>query len=143
VGEGVTFILRFVVIQTVLAAGLAALHLSGFLAMPFQGEAKYFSIVVLGIAGFGLVMVALKRFNDAVWIADRLIRVAIAGMQIGCIAALTAASASILGGGDAAQVMAVFLGAIAIAFYVSLCAVLSNLWIDLNLKLLGAEDASE
>lgn len=135
--------IRFIIIQCVLVAGLVALYLTGFLAKPFEGEARWFSAAVLALAGVGLCFIVARRFEAAAWLSVRLIRVAIVGMQIGCISALTTVSASVIGGADIMRVMAIFLGAIGIAFYVSLCAMLSNLWLDLNLKLLGGEDAGE
>lgn len=135
--------IRFIIIQCVLIAGLVALYLTGFLTKPFEGEAKWFSIAVLAMAGVGLALIWLRRFDDAAWISVRLVRVAIVGMLIGCIAALTQVSLSVASGGDVMRVMAAFLGNIGIAFFVSLCAIASNLWLDLNLKLLGGEDAED
>lgn len=138
-----TFYLRFTVIQCVLVAGLVALYLTGFLFKPFEGEARYFSIAVMAMAGVGLGLILMRRLDDASWVSVRLVRVAIAGMQIGCISALTSVATSVLGGSDTMRVMAIFLGSVGIAFYVSLTAILSNLWLDLNLKLLGGQDAEE
>jgi len=134
------FYLRFIVIQCVLAAGLIALWLSGYLIKPFEGDSRWFSVVVLALGSIGIVLVGLKRFNDAAWLADKMVRVAVIGMQIGILAALATVSKSILSGGDVTQVAALFLGSIGIAFYVSLLALASNLLIELNLRLLGWRD---
>lgn len=129
--------LRFIVLQTVLAAGLAGLYLAGHLAKPFSGESRYFSGVVLAVAVVGIACIWRQRFAGAAWIANILVRIAIIGMLVGCISALTAVSHGVLGGADTMKVMALFLGNIGIAFYVSLCALASNLWLELNLRLLG------
>ena len=134
------FFLRYVVIQAVLAAGLIALWLSGYLIKPFEGDSRWFSIVVLALGSIGIILVGLKRFADAAWLADKMVRVAVIGMQVGILAALATVSKSILSGGDVTQVAALFLGSIGIAFYVSLLALASNLLIELNLRLLGWRD---
>lgn len=69
-----------------------------------------------------------------------MVRVAVIGMQVGILAALATVSKSILSGGDVTQVAALFLGSIGIAFFVSLIALFCNLWIELNLRLLGWRD---
>ncbi len=134
------FFLRYVVIQAVLAAGLIALWLSGYLIKPFEGDSRWFSIVVMALGSIGIILVGLKRFADAAWLADKMVRVAVIGMQVGILAALATVSKSILSGGDVTQVAALFLGSIGIAFYVSLLALASNLLIELNLRLLGWRD---
>lgn len=129
--------LRFIVLQAVLAAGLVALWFTGDLAKPFIGESRYFSGFVLAVALIGLFCVWRQKYAGASWIAAILVRIAIVGMLVGCISALGAVSQSVLTGGDTMKVMAVFLGNIGVAFYVSLVALSSNLWLELNLKLLG------
>lgn len=134
------FHLRWIVIQCVLIAGLIALWLSGYLARPFEDESRWFSAIVVGLGGIGILLVGMKRFDDAAWLADKMVRIAVIGMQVGVLAALAAVALSIKGGGDTTQVIAVFFGSIAIAFYVSICALASNIWIELNLRLLGWRD---
>lgn len=134
------FFLRYIVIQCVLIAGLIALWLSGYLIKPFEGDSRWFSTAVMALGGVGILLVGMKRFNDAAWLADKMVRVAVIGMQVGILAALATVSKSILSGGDVTQVAALFLGSIGVAFYVSLLALASNLWIELNLRLLGWRD---
>ena len=131
------FYLRFIVIQAVLVAGLVAVALSGYLVKPFEAESRWFAIFVVSVGAMGLCLVAFKRLSDAAWLADKLVRIAVIGMQVGILVALATVSQSILAGGDVTQVAALFLGNIGIAFYVSLCALISNLWLELNLRLLG------
>ena len=134
------FHLRFIVIQAVLIAGLIALWLSGYLIKPFEGDSRLFSAAVAGLGFGGVALVGAQRFADAAWLADKMVRVAVIGMQVGILAALAAVSKSILSGGDVTQVAALFLGAISVALYVSLIALASNLWLELNLRLLGWRD---
>ena len=134
------FYLRFIVIQCVLIAALVALWLTGYLVKPFEADSRWFSAVVMALGGVGIILIALQRFADAAWLADKMVRIAVIGMQVGILAALATVSKSILSGGDVTQVAALFLGSIGIAFYVSLCALASNLWLELNLRLLGWRD---
>lgn len=131
------FHLRFIVIQCVLIAALVALWFSGYLMKPFQGHSLWFSVAMSCFGFVGLVLVAMRRFADAAWLADMMVRKAVMGMQIGVIAALAAAAAAIVAGGDTTQVMGAFLNAVSVAFYVSVIAVGSNVWISYTLRLLG------
>jgi hypothetical protein len=137
------FYLRFVVIQCVLAAGLVALWLSGYLIKPFEGDSRWFSAVVAALGGVGIILVGMRQFAHAAWLADKMVRIAVIGMQVGILAALASVSKSILSGGDVTQVAALFLGSIGIAFYVSLIALSCNLWLELSLRLLGWYDEQE
>ena len=138
-----TFYLRWTVIQTVLVAGLIALWLSGLLAKPFEADSRWFSAVVMALGGAGIGLIALKRFADAAWLADKLVRIGVVGMQLGALIGLTLVSKSIMSGGDVTQSAAIFLGAIGIALYVSMLSLSCNLWIELNLRLLGYRDEAE
>lgn len=137
------FHLRFIVIQAVLIAGLIALWLSGYLIKPFEGDSRWFSMVVVALGGVGILLVGMQRFADAAWLADKMVRIGVVGMQLGALVGLTLVSKSIMSGGDVTQSAAIFLGAIGIALYVSMLALASNLWLELNLRLLGWRDEEE
>jgi hypothetical protein len=134
------FHLRFIVIQCVLVAALVALWFSGYLMKPFEGDSCWFSAAVVLLGAFGIVLIAMKRFADAAWLADKMVRIAVLGMQVGILVALGSVSQSLMAGGDVTQVVALFLKSIGIAFYVSLCALSANLWLEANLRLLGWSD---
>lgn len=134
------FHLRFIVIQCVLIAALVALWLSGYLVKPFQGESMWFSAAAALLGFVGIVLVAMKRFSDAAWLADKMVRIAVLGMQVGILVALASVSQSLMAGGDVTQVVALFLKSIGIALYVSLIALSCNLWLESNLRLLGWSD---
>lgn len=134
------FHLRFTVIQCVLIAGLVALWFTGYLIKPFEGDSMWFSIVVTALGVFGIGLIGKRRFDDAAWLADKLVRIAVIGMQVGILAALATVSRNILAGGDVAQVAALFLGSIGISFYVSLVSLACNLWLETNIRLLGGDN---
>lgn len=134
-------LLRFVVLQIVLMAGLAALYANGWLARIFMGDGQWFTAAIAALGLFGLGLVALGRYDGAHWLAEKMIRLAIVGMQVGILTALATLADSVLSGGDVTRGMALFLSAISVAFYVSLAALACNLWLSLNLKLLADIDA--
>lgn len=134
------FHLRWAVIQTVLIAALVALWFSGYLMKPFEGESMWFSAAVVLLGAVGIVLVGMKKFAHAAWLSDKMVRIAVIGMQVGILAALGSVSKSLMSGADVTQVVALFLQAIGIAFYVSICALTCNLWLETNLRLLGWYD---
>jgi hypothetical protein len=126
--------LRFMVLQSIVVAGACVLYLQGTLMKPFQTDAKWFVIIVLCLAAIGLYHVAKNKLETASWIAAILVRVGIVGTIIGLISA-TSALVSVLGGQNISVILADFMGRIGIAFYVSLAALGSNLWLELSIKL--------
>lgn len=131
---------RFLVLQTILATGLFAMWLAGYLEKPFIGESKWFCWFVVGVAIYGLGSILFNKMSDASWIAEKLVRIAVVGMQVGILVALANVSSAILSGGDLTKVAALFLGSVGVSFYVSLTALASNLWLEFTLRMLGYED---
>lgn len=134
-------LLRFIVLQIVMLAGLVALYANGWLERLFMGDGQWFTAAVAGLGLIGLGLIALRRYDGAQWLAEKMIRLAIVGMQVGILTALATLADSVLSGGDVTRGMALFLSAISVAFYVSLTALACNLWLSLNLKLLADIDA--
>lgn len=132
---------RFVLLQTVLAASLAALWFTGPLAHLAHGESRWFCAGVGLVALTGVACIALGRFGDARWLGNNLLPLAVIGMQIGIIAGLGAAAEQVASGGDMARAVGQFFGAVTVALQVSVTALAGYLWIDLNLRLLGGGDA--
>lgn len=132
--------LRFVILQTVLIAGIAALWLSGNLAPAFAGHSKWPVSGVLAIAAFGLLLSGFRRYRDARWVQDILPVIAVIGMQAGILMALAVMGQSLLSGGDTAKAVGAFFAAISTALYVSIAALTSYLWLKFSLKLTDPRD---
>lgn len=132
---------RFAVLQVVLLAGCLALYLAGNLSAPFTGEAKWFSIAVLLFAGFGLVCISRQAWEDASWISERLVRIGVIAMQVGIFSAVSTMGMKLMGNSNIMQIAGVFMSSMSVGFTVSIMALTANLWLDLNIKLLGGEDA--
>ncbi len=134
-----TFYARFVVIQTILLAGIYAAYLLGIAGMPFQGTSAPFCIVVSIAFAIGMLAIALKRFSDAQWIASNILFLGLLGTVVGLILAFyplrTVSS-------DPEAIRAAIGGVIDgmfVALFVTVFGIVSRLWIKLNLRLLAGE----
>jgi hypothetical protein len=134
--------LYFSVLQIILIGGLVALHLNGLLLKPFESDSKWFCIALMGIWLYGMAAVFMQRWYTASWIAAILVRIGIVGMIVGVIGAVGAVASSVVGG-DINAVLGAFLAHIGVALYASLVALASNLVLEANLFLLGADSEQE
>lgn len=130
--------LRFIVLQTILAAALAALWFNGVLGGALDEHSVYFIGFVLCVAVSGLWCIWFGKHSTASWISALLVRIGVVGMQVGAIAAMSGIATS-MAGGDPATVIAQFIGAIGLAFQVSVAALASNIWLDINLRFIGED----
>jgi MotA/TolQ/ExbB proton channel family len=132
------FLSRFVVLQAIGAAGIAALWIAGLAGMPFEGANAPLCWIIVGIGAIGLGCTLLQRWRDVQWIATHVVRIGLLGTVVGLIIAFSAARH-----GDSADVDAVktMIASVVDGMYVSLYATLLgiavNLWLKLNLRLLG------
>jgi hypothetical protein len=132
------FLSRFVVLQAVGAAGVAALWIAGLARMPFEGTTAPLCWIIVAIGGAGLVCTFLRRWRDVQWIATHVVRIGLLGTVVGLIIAFSAARH-----GGSADVEAVknMITSVVDGMYVSLYATLLgiavNLWLKVNLRLLG------
>lgn len=130
--------LRFIVLQTILAAVLAALFFNGTLHHVAEGHTPYFVGFVLCVCVAGLWCIWAGRYGTASWISALLVRIGVIGMQIGAVGAMGGLAAS-MAGGDPAAVIAAFIGSIGTAFQVSVAALASNIWLDVTLRFAGED----
>jgi hypothetical protein len=137
------FHLRYIVIQCVLGAALIALWLSGYVKITFGIEGYVVAGIVSLYGLLGLFMVAIRRLADAKWMANMIVRIGIAGMQLCVIVGLLAMAKSMLSGGELAQAGAILIGTMAVALCVSLLALFSHIWIEHSLRLLGWRDEEQ
>jgi hypothetical protein len=132
-------ILRFIVLQTILAAALIALWLAGPLAQALAGDSHWYVLAVAAIGCTGLVLAALGRIEDATRVQDILPIIAVVAMQVGILGALAVVGQSLMSSGDPAKAVGGFLAAISVALYVSVAALCSYLWMKLTLWLANGE----
>jgi MotA/TolQ/ExbB proton channel family len=132
------FLSRFVVLQAVGAAGVVALWIAGLAGMPFEGANGPLCWIIVAIGAVGLLCTVLRRWQDVQWVATHVVRIGLLGTVVGLIIAFSAARH-----GGSADVEAVkgMITSVVDGMYVSLYATLLgiavNLWLKINLRLLG------
>jgi hypothetical protein len=136
-GQG-AYLARCVMLQTVGAALIAGLCIAGVAGKPFQGDNAFLCWIIVAMGLGGIACVFTQRWRDVHWIATHVVRIGLLGTVIGLIVAFSAAA-----GGDSSDPSAVkaMVGAVVNGMYVSLYATLlgiaTNLWLKINLRLLG------
>lgn len=125
--------LRFLILQVILISLLTTLWFNGTLAPVMAGESHYWVIGVVAVASTGLAAIFMGNRDYAEWLCTNLLIVGVAGMQIGLAVAMGALVTS-LGGGDSTRIIGTFIGSVGTALYVSIAALLSLLWLRINLR---------
>ena len=137
-GGAVAFLSRCVVLQAVGAACVAALWVAGLASLPFQGETAPLCWTIVGIGALGIACVFLERWRDVQWIATHVVRIGLLGTVVGLIIAFSAARE---GGSADVEAVKTMIASVVDGMYVSLYATLLgiavNLWLKINLRLLG------
>jgi hypothetical protein len=132
------FLSRFVVLQAVGAAGIAALWIAGLAGMPFEGANAPLCWIIVAIGAVGLLCTLLRRWRDVQWIATHVVRIGLLGTVVGLIIAFSAARH---GGSADVEAVKTMIASVVDGMYVSLYATLLgiavNLWLKVNLRLLG------
>jgi hypothetical protein len=132
------FYSRFVVLQAVGAAVIAALWIAGLAGLPFEGENAPICLMIVGMGAIGLAQALFRRWRDVQWVATHVVRVGLLGTVIGLIVAFAAAREG--GSADAEQVksmIAAVVDGMYVSLYATLLGIAVNLWLKINLRLLG------
>lgn len=137
-GTQIAFLSRCVVLQAIGAAFLAGLWIAGLTSKPFAGDTAALCWIILGIGALGIACVFLQRWRDVQWIATHVVRIGLLGTVVGLIIAFSAAAD---GGSTNPEEIKPMISAVVNGMYVSLYATLLgiavNLWLKINLRLLG------
>jgi len=137
-GNQVAFASRCVVLQTVGAAGLLGLWYADLAGKPFEGNNAPLCWLIVAMGALGIACVFLQRWRDVQWIATHVVRIGLLGTVVGLIIAFSAART---GASAEAEQVKTMIGAVVSGMYVSLYATLlgiaTNLWLKINLRLLG------
>ncbi|MGH6929742.1 MAG: MotA/TolQ/ExbB proton channel family protein [Dongiaceae bacterium] len=137
-GTQIAFLSRCVVLQAIGAAFLAGLWIAGLMSKPFEGDTAALCWIILGIGALGIVCVFAQRWRDVQWIATHVVRIGLLGTVVGLIIAFSAAAQ---GGSSSPEEIKPMISAVVNGMYVSLYATLLgiavNLWLKINLRLLG------
>jgi hypothetical protein len=140
-GLPLPFLSRCIVLQAIGGAGIAGLWIAGVADKPFAGENAVLCWLIIGIAALGIACVFLRRWRDVQWLATHVVRVGLLGTVVGLIMAFAAAKD---GGSTDPNEIRPMIAAVVDGMYVSLYATLlgiaANLWLKVNLRLLGRID---
>jgi hypothetical protein len=135
------FLSRFVVLQTIGAAGIIGLWMAGIAGKPFAGNNGFLCWLIVAIGALGLLCVFLERWRDVQWLATHVVRIGLLGTVVGLIVAFSAAGQG--GAADPNQVRAMIASVIDgmyVSLYATLLGISTNLWLKINLRLLGNID---
>jgi hypothetical protein len=137
-GTEVAFLSRFVVLQGVGAALVVALWIAGLAGKPFEGSTAPLCWIILAIGALGLVAIFLRRWHDAQWLAVHVVRIGLLGTVVGLIIAFSAAASGNSSDPEAIKPMiAAVVGGMYVSLYATLLGIATNLWLKINLRLLG------
>lgn len=137
-GAPLAFLSRCVVVQAIGVAGLAGLWIAGIASKPFEGDNAYLCWLIAAIAALGILCVFLQRWHDVEWLATHVVRIGLLGTVIGLIIAFSAAKAG--GSADPNEIrpmIAAVVDGMYVSLYATLLGIATNLWLKINLRLLG------
>jgi hypothetical protein len=132
-------LLRFIVLQVILAAILVSLWFYGPLERAIAGDSHWYVLAVVALGCVGLALTALGRIEDASRVQDLLPIVAVVAMQAGILAALAVMAQALMSAGDPSKAVGGFFAALSTALYVSISALASFLWLRITLWLSHGE----
>jgi MotA/TolQ/ExbB proton channel family len=137
-GAPLAFLSRCIVLQAIGAAGVVGLWIAGIASKPFEADNGFLCWLIVAIAALGVLCVFLQRWSDVEWLATHVVRIGLLGTVIGLIIAFSAAKTG--GSADPSEIKPM-IAAVVDGMYVSLYATLlgigTNLWLKINLRLLG------
>ena len=137
-GAPLAFLSRFIVLQAIGAAGIVGLWVAGIADKPFAGDNGFLSWLIAAIGALGILCVFLRRWRDVDWLATHVVRIGLLGTVVGLIVAFSAARAGGSADPNAIQPMiASVIDGMYVALYATLLGIATNLWLKINLRLLG------
>jgi hypothetical protein len=135
------FLSRCIVLQAIGGAGIAGLWTAGIAGKPFEGDNAFLCWLIVGMGALGILCVFRRRWNDVQWLATHVVRIGLLGTVIGLIIAFAAAG----NGGSASPdeikpMVAAVVQGMYVSLYATLLGIATNLWLKINLRLLGGID---
>lgn len=134
----IAFLSRAVVLQAIGGAMVVGLWIAGLAGKPFEGNNGPLCWIIVGMGLLGIGCVFARRWQDVQWLATHVVRIGLLGTVVGLIIAFSAAGQ---GGSSNPDEIKPMIAAVVNGMYVSLYATLlgigTNLWLKINLRLLG------
>ncbi|PZV34959.1 MotA/TolQ/ExbB proton channel family protein [Mesorhizobium kowhaii] len=140
-GAPKAFLSRFIVLQAIGVAGIAGLWAVGIAGRPFAGNNAFLCWLIAAIGALGILCVFLRRWRDVDWLATHVVRIGLLGTVVGLIVAFSAARTGGSADPNAIRPMiASVIDGMYVALYATLLGIATNLWLKINLRLLGNFD---
>jgi len=137
----IAFTSRFAVLQAIGAAGIVGLWIAGVVGKPFSGDNAILCWTILVIGGAGLVCTFLQRWRDVRWIATHVVRLGLLGTVVGLIVAFSAArSGASADPSEIRTMISAVVDGMYVSLYATLLGIAVNLWLKINMRLLGDID---
>ncbi|WP_167449160.1 MotA/TolQ/ExbB proton channel family protein [Mesorhizobium hawassense] len=140
-GAPKAFLSRFIVLQAIGTAGIVGLWAVGVAGKPFAGNNAFLCWLIAAIGALGILCVFFRRWRDVDWLATHVVRIGLLGTVVGLIVAFSAARA---GGTADPNAIRSMIGSVIdgmyVALYATLLGIATNLWLKINLRLLGNFD---
>ena|SRR5438874_12955704 len=137
----VAFFSRFAVLQAIGGAGIVGLWIAGIADKPFAGNNAFLCWLIVAIGILGVACVFLRRWRDVKWLAVHVVRLGLLGTVVGLIIAFSAAKSG--GSADPSEIrtmIATVIDGMYVSLYATLLGIGTNLWLKINLRLLGNID---
>ena len=97
--------------------------------------------LIAAIGALGILCVFFKRWRDVDWLATHVVRIGLLGTVVGLIIAFSAAGAGSSADPNSIRPMiASVIDGMYVALYATLLGIATNLWLKINLRLLGNFD---
>jgi hypothetical protein len=137
-GTPLAFLSRFIVLQAIGAAGIVGLWVVGIADKPFAGNNAFLCWLIAAIGALGILCVFFQRWRDVDWLATHVVRIGLLGTVVGLIVAFSAARVGGTADPNAIKPMiASVIDGMYVALYATLLGITTNLWLKINLRLLG------
>jgi hypothetical protein len=133
------FLSRFIILQSVGLAGLAALWITGVASEPFHSRSAPMCWIILTIGALGMLCVLLRRWRDVKWIATHVVRIGLLGTVVGLIIAFSHAAVGSTNPEDVKPMISAVVSGMYVSLYATLFGIGTNLWLKINLRLLGEQ----
>lgn len=137
---GTAFVARFVVLNLIGAALIAAAWAEGLLLKPYQADTSHMCYLITVLFGWGLVCCLRQDWQSVRWAGNALVYLGMVGTVLGLIITVSDLSADKQGFEDFKQVVSsIYIGS-ATALYTNLLACIGYLWLGTNAHLLARQE---
>jgi hypothetical protein len=134
------FLARFVVLNLIGAALLAAAWAEGLLLKPYQADSSRMCYLITVLFGWGLICCLRKDWQSVRWAGNALVYLGMVGTVLGLIITVSDLSVDKQGFDDFKQVVSsIYIGS-ATALYTNLLACIGYLWLGTNAHFLARQE---